>query len=853
MVALWTHNASAFALLGPKDTWQVSALGYDPQGDNGDIGGPKNLGEEWRWNIPVITYGFDQSFINFFGTNGMNAVTNAMFLFNREMTNFTALSNANLQRKPTATRRVHETARALGIWDVKSTTMGFLAEQLGLASAERWTWALRSRNQITPTATNYFVVQRNFDPFTSFPTPYVNNTRFSYQIHVFPQILFSADFEAASTFPVDASPAISGSVSSTVGEDFTTIPNLRLHAGEYFEALTRDDIAGLRYIYRASNVNLEDTINNTFVAAINTGNLITTNGLDAFTFFTNALLTNPTNLMNLFPGLLVSSNVTATITNLYTTNYFLTNIPSAGLKTNRDLGILITNLDLYVFSEASRTNRADLLRAIPGYGALIITNTNTFFVNERTPVVYLTNLPSSFPGDPPTLATNYVTNTVINYQYGYANLITNYWSPVTDLELVTISPPPNGNPNDLTLQTNISFFRTNKVSGGFYILDRTTNANLVAYSFEDTNGVPLVRSTNLIDFSSTNLISQSTNVFGLVQSAYVANRFTNVVYSAWPVTIGGIEGAILTNSVTSTQLVRFNYNFDIASLIAGTNSSFGNLLYFPPANGSNLLTVQTISFTNGVRSITETQIPSPVPMGTVLILDTNQFVLTTNRVDLFGLATNTIISFTNAATGDFITQLVIYQTNTIIFGVNPILLQSAAGQILRPGVDSLQFRPIKYQDFLNQGAATTTNFYTALSLNGTNITSSVFRRVAGPDIVFFAGDLGVDTGGRPFLWSRNFNIQPTPGAAAVSVASQRVDGGPGLIVPSSTMRFSTLFPYVESESPNNTREDESAFFGGWGSFDGSTVVPRLYPEDITSQATRLEQLEEIALRRNVSP
>lgn len=860
-VALWTHSASAFALLGPRDTWQINALGYDPQGDNGDIGGPKNLGEEWRWNVPVITYAFDESFINYFGTNGIKAVNEAMFLFNREMGNFEALTNPALLRKPTRTRRVHETARALGLFDVKSQTMSFLAEQLGLASAERWTWALRSRNQPAGSQfTNYFVVQRNFDPFSSVPTSYVNNTRYSYQIRAFPAARFTSDFEAAATFPVDASSAISGSVSATVGEDFTTLPSLQLHAGEYFEALTRDDIAGLRYIYRASNANIEDTIANTFSRVVDSRNLITTNGFDAFTFFSNALVTSPNVLMTQFPGLLVNTNVTATITNIFTTNYFQTNFPTSGLKTNYDLGILITNLDLYVFSEASRTNRADFLRALPGYAALNIISTNSYFVNELVPVITFGFPPHGFPGDGPSLFTNYVTNVVVNYNYTYGNVVTNYSSPITDLLALNVAPLPNGNPNDFILATNATSFRTNQVSGGFFILDRTTNANLVAYSFADTNGVPTVRATNIV-FGATNNISLFTNTFGQIQRTDIANVFTNVVYSAWPVTINGVDNAVLTNSVSSAQFVRFNYNLDIALLtnLFGANilfpftnrtTDFGNLIYLPPANGSNQLTVQTISFTNGVLSVTSSNLPSPVPMGTVLIIDQNQFQLTTNRVDVFGLVTNTIISYSNAITGEFITQSIIYQTNNVIIGVNPVVLTSAAGTAVRPGINSLRFEPVGYVDFLDQASAITTNTYTARTLNGTNVLTSVFQRVGGPDIVISAADLGVDSGGLPVGSARGFSIQTAPGAAPVPIAGTLVDGGPGLIVPTGIITFSKIIPFNWNQNPNVLREDEANVFGGWGSFDGSTIVPRVYPEDLTTQAQTLQTLEDIALRRN---
>ena len=68
-------QAHGFSLLGPLPShptaaptapadWQVGAIGYDL---TGDIGGPMNLGEEYRWNTPHVTYAFDQSFLIYFG------------------------------------------------------------------------------------------------------------------------------------------------------------------------------------------------------------------------------------------------------------------------------------------------------------------------------------------------------------------------------------------------------------------------------------------------------------------------------------------------------------------------------------------------------------------------------------------------------------------------------------------------------------------------------------------------------------------------------------------------------------------------------------------------------------------
>ena len=37
----------------------------------GDAGGPMNINEGYRWNVPVVTYGFDQELVDYFGERGV--------------------------------------------------------------------------------------------------------------------------------------------------------------------------------------------------------------------------------------------------------------------------------------------------------------------------------------------------------------------------------------------------------------------------------------------------------------------------------------------------------------------------------------------------------------------------------------------------------------------------------------------------------------------------------------------------------------------------------------------------------------------------------------------------------------
>jgi hypothetical protein len=79
------YSAAAFSLLGPQgasdgpDGYQVPEIGYFI---GGDIGGPKNLSEEFRWNTPELYYSFDRNFLDYFGSNGVFAIEQVIAIMN---------------------------------------------------------------------------------------------------------------------------------------------------------------------------------------------------------------------------------------------------------------------------------------------------------------------------------------------------------------------------------------------------------------------------------------------------------------------------------------------------------------------------------------------------------------------------------------------------------------------------------------------------------------------------------------------------------------------------------------------------------------------------------------------------
>ena len=52
-----------------------SAAAFSLQGPGGKI---VELNEEYRWNVPIVTYSFDQSFVDYFGQAGVQAVQEAI-------------------------------------------------------------------------------------------------------------------------------------------------------------------------------------------------------------------------------------------------------------------------------------------------------------------------------------------------------------------------------------------------------------------------------------------------------------------------------------------------------------------------------------------------------------------------------------------------------------------------------------------------------------------------------------------------------------------------------------------------------------------------------------------------------
>lgn len=473
LVALGCQKASAFSLLGPANEafqqgGRPNELDYNFADD---IGAPKNIGEEYRWNLPTLYYAFDQSFLDYFGSNGVAAVEQAISVFNA-LTNVSSYS-ADLSEFPQEELRFNAKASALFLYDLKSMTMNALIEEMGLAEPDRYTWTLR--NRFLPPGNNcpfyeYLVIKRNFDPVTWEPSSYVNGTLYTYAI-------------------IEGCPTISRADASEVRVDptqpgFTAVASRGLFAsfldgseadegflryGFFSTGLTRDDVGGLRYLLRKSNVNWESSDPNSLAFTTNSPQLLTTVNLALLQ--AQALTNNPGALQTLFPNLVINT-VSNTFSVQAITNFIPVFTNEPWLPADLFQIQFVTNITLVPVTQFQYT----------------FANVVTFqLVNGQWVAVPVTSLNTQ---------TNHTITQVLT------TVATN----------AAFSP---GGSNTFLVQNFVQNFATNTVTGEFFLLP--TNACAVSVI------APLL--TNVI--ANSNIIGFATNFNGefIVQSTI--DYFTN--------------------------------------------------------------------------------------------------------------------------------------------------------------------------------------------------------------------------------------------------------------------------------------------------------------------------------------
>jgi hypothetical protein len=670
LLALSGQLSWGFALLGPiNEAYQVVDIGYNVPGD---IGAPKNIGEEYRRNTPTIYYACDANFVDYFGSNGVSEVDAAIAAFN-SLQNFSQMSS-NLNEFPLQATRENFEAEALGLDDLKSWTMVILTEQLGLAEPERYIWTLHDRYNIPgstcPAGMLYLVIKRNFDPVMSAlnqlqASSYVNGTLYSYDI---PEICQPppATLAFGNPFPVDpldfsfSAVAGQGNFVGVVGGS-GSYAGLAL-GGKFFLGLTRDDVGGLRYLYSTNLMHFESTGPNTLASVTNPiPQLLFTSNL---TQFAEQALTNPpANLQAIYPNLniintsnyfvnVLVTNITAYFTNFpwspagVTAIQFATNVvPTIQTRYVETFGNL-----LILTQTPTGPGLVPLIQLPPPNGQAIVTiETDTIgtsadpfgaagAVTIRTNSTFSTFLTNAVTGDFAILPTNFCSVEVLATQLTWVTAATNFIGAATNSQVFTNALGLTNAGTTLFISQSRITYSTNKA---FVVLPVSCVASNVAL-FQGMNGIRFVRR----DFDS--LLGRFFTAF---TNNYTLNSITNNSLVPQPIlrTITGPDilfsaadlasndGTIPTSPIYARN-INFNTNFEGVALAGpGTIEPFTTVTFnkvgpiyengtpnsfFPDTAEASQFTLRILGSFNG-----STNAPVIYPNGTSLVNLENQVLI----------------------------------------------------------------------------------------------------------------------------------------------------------------------------------------------------------------------------------
>ncbi len=529
LVLLALPSARAFSLGGPVgnggDRWQLQNIGY---GAPTAVVAPKNIGEGYRRNLPVMYYAYTPAFLDYFGSAGETNIDLAFSILNSQLSSELTNYSPGLDEVPLNTKQINYTAQAFQLYDIKSMTMSFMMEQLGLAESELNTWKLHDR--ILPTGGKcpidelYTVIQRNYgitpSGFNQIQySPYVNNTLYSFEIL---EVCSGAPVLADTVpFPVD-----------TYADAYTSLSGFYLQYGEFYTGMTADDLAGVRYLLSPSNINLE---------TVGGGSLLfdqsTNVAAGPIQFPTNTTATNGYGTYNL--------------SSLY--SYAITNPPAA------------------------------VAAAFPG---VVVANSTSYLVlaSNATVTAYFVPAPNGYPiGTPPTLAlaTNYTLYLATNYNTTFANVVPVTTNKYTTNLLMTVTIGPKFGTPYGTLATNTSFTQivlTNIPSGDFYTVP-TFGTNLCGSGIQFLGLSLPVNVTNVVTSINTNLVTATnTTLYSVTQS--IISSYTTHIYGAYPVNCGQTANATgLYRGMDKIKFVRVNYDSLLGQVIQPFTNSF-NLVAF---------------------------------------------------------------------------------------------------------------------------------------------------------------------------------------------------------------------------------------------------------------------------------
>ena len=484
-------------------------------------------------------------------------------------------------------------------------------------------------------------------------------------------------------------------------------------------------------------------------------------------------------------------------------------------------------------------------------------------------------------------ATKYVNGTLYTYQIvefcsGPANLADAVEINVDPLSTTSFSSSSvAGTVSTLQFSGGYYYGLTRDDVGGLRYLLRAGNRNIEAagndtVTFITNSTTQLLFTSNVTEFVSAALTNDAATLSTLYPNLQIGATlpfFTNVVttnfttyLTNFPQDPYGTTRSVTVGVVSTNIQTWFSHQF-LNVFITPTLQLVNNLTATPiPGHlaTSNLVTVLTTNI-----SLSACQIGSPytgLPCTNISLasfwsngIAGDFFILPSNLCSVALISTQLIrnISITNAtvvatnavgttnAFNESFSQTTFYNFKQYAYVVKPVTCPvNSVG--LRQGVENIKFEKRDFDSLLNRFFYPVTNTYVLTTItNNTAFPQTVRRVIVDPDFLITAQDLTEST--------PNNNRFGSPFAArSISYDTNNINpgiAGPGVLRPGNVFTFNKVGPVFSNPGFNflistNTSYSEATHgrspdLGGglvWGSFDGTTNAPVVYPNgtDLTN-------------------
>jgi hypothetical protein len=402
--------------------------------------------------------------------------------------------------------------------------------------------------------------------------------------------------------------------------------------------------------------------------------------------------------------------------------------------------------------------------------------------------------------------------------------------------------------------------------GGIRYLLSTNNINWEttppdAFIFATNKTAQLLYSSNLQVFAEQSLtndaaalqalwpglvVTGTSNFFVNVVETNTVAYFTNPPYAP----VGSPPTLVFATNYTVGVATRYVHTFGNVLTNQVYNYCVSSLLTTNIAPSPYALPGSGISTTNVTL---QTYLQPGCVSGSFFILPTNvcaYHILSTQLtqvVTFTNFLTNTFTSTTYSTASnsfdyyEFSQSIVTYFTNSI-YVAWPVSCPDEITTLFE-GIEKITFVRRDFDSLLGQFFQPASNSFSLIEItNNTRVSRKLERIVTAPDILVTAGDETSGGTTYPPVFPLATITEPdfqTP---------TRNQSGPGTIVPGVVYSFNKVGPFVENSGPNFITE--TAGFQGWrwGSFDGSTNAPIVYPV-----GTDLQSLENSVLINLTQP